>query len=76
MDEAAKNSRDGAAVNHNTAANTNMGEQKQDSLSTTTSTTTTAIPEVTDIISRELKNANLSGDMLSLVNIIGKVIQS
>ncbi|KAK8372923.1 hypothetical protein O3P69_018355 [Scylla paramamosain] len=79
MDEAAKNSRDGATVNHNTAADTNMGEQKQDSLSTTTTTTTTtttAIPEVTDIISRELKNANLSGDMLSLVNIIGKVIQS
>lgn len=74
MDEAANNPRDGATVlNNNTA---NMGEQQQQPQPDPQYTSTTDLPDVTDIISKEVEKVNLTGDMLTLINIIGKVIQA
>ena len=39
-------------------------------------TTTTTMPTIAEIISKELPNSDLSGDMLTLVNVISKVIQT
>lgn len=36
----------------------------------------TAVPTIAEIISKELPNSNLSGEMLAVVNIICKVIQT
>lgn len=65
---ATNNPTDGATLNHNNAADTHTG--------VITTTLATAVPDVTEVISRELSNTKLSGDMLSLINVIGKVIQS
>lgn len=43
---------------------------------TSTTTTTTAVPSVAEMISKEFSSANLSGEMLSLANIICKAIQT
>lgn len=66
--------RDGATDNKNTADDTDQRERQQNTHLAATSTS--AVPDVTDIISKELLTSNLSGEMLSVINIIGKVIQS
>lgn len=78
VDGTANNPRDGATVlqNNNTA---NMGvqrRQRQQQQSDPKCTITTDLPDVTDIISKEVEKANLTGDMLTLINIISKVIQA
>lgn len=73
MDGSSNLPTDGATVHHNNTANINKGEQQQQP--DTLCSTTTDLPDVTDIISKEAEKVNLSGDMLSLINIIGKVIQ-
>ena len=60
------------ATHNNTTDDTSKGVQGGNI--TTTTTFTTTVPEVAGIISKELSNANLSGEMLSLINIICKVI--
>lgn len=73
-DGAASVSRDGSTVYNNTADD--MDQHARQPTTQPDDNTTTAVPDVTDIISKELLTSNLSGEMLSVINIIGKVIQS
>ena len=66
------NSSEVGATHHYTADDTSKGMQGCNI--TTTTTYNTTVPDVAGIISKELSNANLSGEMLSLINIICKVI--
>lgn len=66
--DGATNSPEFGTTTHNN--NNDQGEEQGNPTNATSS------PTIADIISKELPNSNLSGEMLSLVNIISKVIQT
>ena len=74
--DGSRNSSEAGATHLNSADDTSKSEQSGNSTTTTTTSLTTTVPDVAEIISKELPNANLSGDILSVVNIICKVIQT
>lgn len=66
--------RNGAMVSSNTADDRDQGGRPLNTQLAATSTS--AVPDVMHIISKELQTSNLSGELLTVINIIGKVIQS
>ena len=69
-----ENSMDGASKCTVVGAKQNKTDDKDGMRGPTT--TTTDVPDVAELISKEIERTNLSSEMLSLINVICKVIQT